>query len=63
VDEKAIAKRHRYVTLVSDLDHGTIEFIAFDRKTSACPPSHRDFGDGHAPPWPLAGADSRSPIT
>jgi transposase len=35
VDEKAIAKRHRYMTLVSDLDHGTIEFIAFDRKTSS----------------------------
>jgi transposase len=35
VDEKAIAKRHRYMTLVSDLDRGTIEFIAFDRKTSS----------------------------
>jgi transposase len=35
VDEKAIAKRHRYVTLVSDLDRGTVEFIAFDRKKSS----------------------------
>jgi transposase len=35
VDEKAIAKGHRYVTLVSDLDRGTIEFIAFDRKKSS----------------------------
>jgi transposase len=32
VDEKSIAKRHRYVTLVSDLNRGTVEFIAFDRK-------------------------------
>jgi transposase len=32
VDEKSIAKRHRYVTLVGDLDRGTIEFISFDRK-------------------------------
>jgi transposase len=35
VDEKAIAKRHRYMTLVADLDRGTIEFIAFDRKKSS----------------------------
>jgi transposase len=35
VDEKAIAKRHTYVTLVSDLDRGTVEFIAFDRKKSS----------------------------
>ena len=28
VDEKAIAKGHTYVTLVSDLDRGTVEFIA-----------------------------------
>lgn len=32
VDEKAVAKRHRYVTLVNDLDRGTVEFIADDRK-------------------------------
>jgi transposase len=35
IDEKAIAKRHRYVTLVSDLTRGTVEFIAFDRKQSS----------------------------
>lgn len=35
VDEKAIAKRHTYVTLVSDLDRGTVEFVAFDRKKSS----------------------------
>jgi len=31
VDEKAVAKRHRYVTLVSDLDRGTVEFVGDDR--------------------------------
>ena len=35
VDEKSVAKCHRYVTLVGDLDRGTIEFIAFDRKKSS----------------------------
>jgi transposase len=35
VDEKAVAKRHRYVTLVNDLDRGTVEYIGEDRgKTS-----------------------------
>jgi transposase len=32
VDEKAVAKRHRYITLVCDLDRGTVEYIADDRK-------------------------------
>ena len=32
VDEKSVAKRHRYVTLIGDLDRGTIEFVSFDRK-------------------------------
>jgi transposase len=35
VDEKAVAKRHQYVTLVSDLDRGTVEFIADDRKKAS----------------------------
>lgn len=35
VDEKAVAKRHQYVTLVSDLDRGTVEFVAFDRKKAS----------------------------
>jgi transposase len=35
VDEKSIAKRHRYMTLIADIDRGTIEFIAFDRKKSS----------------------------
>jgi transposase len=32
VDEKAVAKHHRYVTLVCDLDRSTVEYIADDRK-------------------------------
>ena len=32
VDEKAIAKGHNYLTLVSDIDGGTVEYIADDRK-------------------------------
>ena len=32
VDEKAVAKGHRYLTLVCDLDEGTVEYIAEDRK-------------------------------
>lgn len=32
IDEKAAAKGHRYLTLVCDLDEGTVEHIAEDRK-------------------------------
>jgi transposase len=35
VDEKAVAKRHRYVTLVCDLDRGTVEYIADGRKKAS----------------------------
>jgi transposase len=35
VDEKAIARRHRYVTLVCDLDRGTVEYIADGRKKAS----------------------------
>jgi transposase len=35
VDEKAVAARHRYVTLVCDLDRGTVEYIADDRKKTS----------------------------
>ncbi len=31
VDEKAIARRHRYFTLVCDLEHGTVEYIGDGR--------------------------------
>jgi len=43
VDEKAAAKGHRYLTLVCDLEQGTVEHIADDRKQAwtaisrACP--------------------------
>ena len=32
VDEKAIAKGHQYFTVVSDLERGTVEYVAEDRK-------------------------------
>jgi transposase len=35
VDEKAVAKRHRYVTLVCDLDRSTVEHIGDDRKQTS----------------------------
>jgi transposase len=35
VDEKAVAKRHRYVTLVCDLDRSTVEYIGDDRKQAS----------------------------
>jgi transposase len=35
VDEKAVAKRHRYVTLVCDLDRSTVEYIADDRQKTS----------------------------
>jgi transposase len=35
VDEKAVAKRHRSVTLVCDLDRSTVEYIGDDRKQTS----------------------------
>ena len=35
MDEKAVAKRHRYVTLVCDLDRATVEYIGDDRKRTS----------------------------
>ena len=35
VDEKAVAKGHRYVTLVCDLDQSTVEYIGDDRKKAS----------------------------
>jgi transposase len=35
VDEKAVARRHQYVTMVCDLDRSTMEYIADDRKKTS----------------------------
>jgi len=35
VDEKAIAKGHSYLTLVSKLDQGTVQYVAEDRKQAS----------------------------
>jgi len=38
VDEKAIAKRHKYLTLVFDLERKTVEFIGLDREAASLTP-------------------------
>jgi transposase len=35
VDEKAFRKGHTYMTVVADLDHGTVEYVAENRKTES----------------------------
>ena len=35
IDEKAIAKGHRYMTLVCDLEESTVEYIGEDRKEAS----------------------------
>jgi len=42
VDEKAVAKGHQYLTLISDLDRGTVEFIADDRKKASLDAYYED---------------------
>ena len=38
IDEKAIAKGHRYFTLVCNIDRGTVEYVAEDRKRESLDP-------------------------
>jgi len=52
VDEKAIAKRHRYLTLVADLDRNRVLYVADDRK--------QDSLDGF---WPTLTPPQRASIT
>ena len=35
VDEKAFRKGHRYLTIVNDVDRGTVEFVAEGREKSS----------------------------
>jgi transposase len=35
VDEKAVARRHQYVTLVCDVDRGTVEYLAENREKTS----------------------------
>jgi len=35
VDEKAVARRHQYVTLVCDLNRGTVEYLAENREKAS----------------------------
>jgi len=52
VDEKAIAKRHRYLTLVADLDRNRVLYVADDRKQESL--------DGF---WPTLTPAQRAGIT
>jgi transposase len=42
VDEKAVGAGHQYVTLVSDVERGTVEYIAEDRKKSSLDAYYED---------------------
>lgn len=46
VDEKAVAKRHQYVTLVCDLDRSTVEYIADDRKKTSLDAYYQSLSPG-----------------
>jgi transposase len=45
VDEKAVAKGHRYVTLVCDLDRSTVEYIGNDRKQASLDAYYRSLSE------------------
>ena len=53
VDEKAIAKGHRYLTLVCDLEEGTVEHIADERKQESLAGYYRSLS-----PQQLAGIEA-----
>jgi transposase len=43
IDEKSFAKRHRYETLVCDLDRGTVEYVVDDREQRSLESYYRQF--------------------
>jgi transposase len=43
VDEKSFAKRHKYETIVCDLDKGTVEYVGEDRKEESLAGYFRQF--------------------
>jgi transposase len=46
VDEKAIAKRHRYLTIVADLEQSRVLYLADDRKQETLRAIHADASAG-----------------
>jgi transposase len=46
IDEKAIAKGHKYMTIVCDLDGGTVEYVAEDRCESSLDEYYLLLSDG-----------------
>ena len=45
VDEKAIARGHKYESLVYDLDKGTVEYVVDDRKQESLESYYQQFSD------------------
>jgi transposase len=45
VDEKAIAKGHKYESLIYDLDEGTVEYVVDDRKQESLESYYQRFSD------------------
>ena len=45
IDEKAFAKRHRYETLVCDLETGTVEYVVDDRKQESLEEYFKQFSE------------------
>jgi len=43
IDEKSFAKRHRYETLICDLERGTVEHVVDDRKQESLETYYRQF--------------------
>ena len=43
IDEKAFARRHRYETLVCDLDRGTVEYVVDDREQASLEKYYKQF--------------------
>ena len=43
IDEKSFARRHHYETLVCDLDAGTVEYVADDRRQESLEAYYRQF--------------------
>ena len=42
VDEKAFRRRHSYMTVVNDIERGTVEYVTEDRETQSAPGASRN---------------------
>ena len=46
VDEKAVARRHQYVTMVCDLERGTVEYLAENREKTSLDAYYASLSEG-----------------